>query len=535
MVVGTASKNTKRKPGLKKELSLFQIFIIGVVGAVGTAALFSPAGMTAIAGPGSILAWIIGALFYATIGLTYVELSAVHPEAGGPSRYSLYTHGRFTNLINAFADLIWYLFIPPVEALAVVEGLDYFFPTLLTSSGAPTFAGAAIGVVLLLLFVPFNYFGVRKFGKSTAAFGVIKIIAYVIVALGLAFVFFNAKNFTGYSGGFAPFGFAGIFSAIPLAMFAFGGIRVIPDYAEELKSKSFLWKAIILTIIGQSLIYLLFDAVFVGGINWASTAITSLGATAAGQWSSLSNLVGNPFVYLAGNYNALWLLVIAAFVGIIGPFVTGYIYLGGGSRLLFAMGRSGIVNKSMKKLNETYAIPYISLVIFAIVGSVVAFIAAPLPSIYGLLTDAVVAGYIGFSTNPVAMIISRRQGTTRKPLLGRAGPVIAPMAFAAASLIVFWSGWPSVPYAILILAVAVAVFAYWFKVREHFNNSIWYIVYIAFLLFMTAIGSTGLYNTVPFIEASAIVVVVSVLLFYPWGIASGLKVAYEKKGITTLD
>ncbi|MEM3323822.1 MAG: APC family permease, partial [Metallosphaera sp.] len=215
---------------LKKELSYLDLLVLGISGAVGTGALFSTAGMAAEAGPATVIAWILGGIFYLFVGLTYSEISMNIPEAGGPSRYSLYSHGRLTNLINAMSDLVWYLFIPPIEALAVVEGLTFFFPNLLTSSGTPTVLGGIVGVVLLLLFIPFNYFGVRAFGRSTTTFGSIKLVLYVALALGVMGVFFSARNFVSY-GGVAPFGLAGMFSAIPLAMFAFGGIRVIPDYA----------------------------------------------------------------------------------------------------------------------------------------------------------------------------------------------------------------------------------------------------------------------------------------------------------------
>jgi amino acid transporter len=92
---------------LHKNLTLFDLIIIGIAGAVGTGVLFSTAGMAAVADPGVVLAWIIGAIMYLFVGLTYVDLSHVYPEAGGPSRYSLYSYGKTTNMINAFADLIW--------------------------------------------------------------------------------------------------------------------------------------------------------------------------------------------------------------------------------------------------------------------------------------------------------------------------------------------------------------------------------------------------------------------------------------------
>ncbi|WP_052883070.1 APC family permease [Thermoproteus tenax] len=203
-------------------------------------------------------------------------------------------------------------------------------------------------------------------------------------------------------------------------------------------------------------------------------------------------------------------------MGVIGPFVTGYIYLGAGTRVLFAMGRSGYVPSSMKALHEKYSIPYWSLVVFAIMGSIVTYISSPLPTIYGLITDSVVAGYIAFSVNPVVMGVLWRGGTIKN----RWTPVIAPLAFIASSLIVFWSGWPLVPYAVLLLAAGSIIFGVIYKVKEDFVKSLWYIGYIAFLTLMTYIGSVGALNLINFYAASAIVAAAS-LVFYFLGVRSG--------------
>lgn len=361
---------------LRKELSFTELVIIGIAGAVGTGILFSTAAMTGSAGPGSVLAWLLGGIFYFFIGLTYAELVTTYPEAGGPSRYALYTHGWFTNMINSLADLIWYIFIPPIEAFAVVDGLSVFYPNLVTSSGAPTLIGAVVAVLLMILMIPFNYYGVKAFGRSTASFGAIKLAFYIALAIGLAAAYFDARNLFAYNG-FLPFGFPGVFLAIPFAMFAFGGIRVLPDYAEESRNYRKLPLAIVLVVIGQLLIYLLLDFVFVTGINWSKLGMS------AGDWASVANIPGNPFITIAHDYNAQLLFILTVIVGIIGPFVVGYIYLGGGTRVLFAQGRTQIMPNIVKYIHERYSIPYWALLITALVGAVLAFIAAPVPSIYG--------------------------------------------------------------------------------------------------------------------------------------------------------
>ncbi|QKR00654.1 APC family permease [Metallosphaera tengchongensis] len=498
---------------LKKELTLFQLVVIGVVGAVGTGVLFSSAGMASVAGPALVLSWVVGAIFYTFVGLTYSELSVNYPEAGGPARYSLYSHGKLTNAIGAFANLLWYLFIPPIEALAVVEGLSFFFPQLLTSTGAPSLLGSAVGVLLILLFIPFNYFGVKFFGKTTSGLGLVKLAIYLALAFGTLAVVFRPQNFTAY-GGFAPYGLAGMFSAIPIAMFAFGGIRVIPDYAEESKKSSMLGKAIMFTILGQSLIYVLFALVFVGGLDWKGLGINP------GNWTAISTLPGNPFVDIASAEKASTLIPLALLVAILGPFVVGYIYLGGGTRVLLAMGRSDIVSDKMKQLHQTYSVPYWALIVFGIVGAIVTFLAAPVPTIYGDITDSVVAGYIAFALNPVSMQVLRNRGKIGYKLPG--GALTAPLAFISSSLIAFWSGWPSVPYAILLIFIAVLIFSLKYKIIGNVRNSVWYIAYIAFITLITYIGSDGALSIIPFLTASLITAVASLGFFF-WGVRSGLK------------
>jgi amino acid transporter len=499
---------------LRKRLSTFDLVILGIFGAAGTGLMFSQEGMAAAAGPGLIISWIIGGIIFLALGLTFAELSIAHPEAGAPSRFSLYTHGRFTNIINAFADLLWYLFIPPIEALAVVEGLSFFYPGFISATGTPTLSGAGLGVVLLLLFIPFNYFGLSVFRGSNFVVGAIKGVLFFAVAIGLMALYFNRSNFSSY-GGFAPLGFAGIFTAIPLAMFAYGGIRAVPDYAEESSRPGKMTRAIVITVLGQVFFYLLFAVAFVAGINWTSLNIS------VGSWASVGNITGNPFVALVNSTGGGILLSLVIALAVVSPFMTGWVYMGAGSRVLFAMGRSRVVSPAMKEIHRVYAIPYLSLIAFGIVGAIVAFLAAPVPTIYGIITDAVVAGYLGFLVQPVAAVVARRQGVIKNRVPGI--NIAAPVGFAGASLIVYWSGWPSVPYSVAIVAIAVALFSIVFRVGSHFRRSAWYLANIAWLTIMSYIGSVGALDTMSFEVSSALVVIVSLAVFFPWGIYSGLR------------
>ena len=503
---------------LRRGISKTGMMILGTGGVIGTGALFGSTGMAADAGPALVVSWLVAGFIYACIGVNYIDLGIRYPEAGGPARYSLYTHGRLTNLITSVASLVWYVFIPPIEAVAVVEGLSHFDPGLLHSDGTPSTAGALVAFGLILLFVPLNYFGIQAFHHLTNLIGGLKIVIYLALAIGVAVTLGHAANFTAYHG-FMPLGAAGILAAVPIAMFAFGGIRVIPDFAEEANNPRDLRISIIISLIGQTLIYTLFGVAFVLGLDWSRLGVGT------GAWGSLGSVAGNPFVLISTSRGVEILLILAIVVAIIGPFGDGYVYQGAGARVLMATGRSGFGPARLKEVSERHGIPLWSLLALSALGAVITLLTAPVPTIYTLINDAVVAGYLGFASVPVSMLVAK--GRDRSV----AATVIGALGFAGASLIVYWSGWPSVPYGLLVVAVVAVVIAVFSKVTDA-SRALWYIVYAAFLALMAYIGSVGARDVVSFGIGTAIVIVVSVGVFLPWAFRSRLATPVAEAQVT---
>ena len=487
--------------------------LLGLNGALGSAILFDVAGITASAGPAGLISFLIGALMFSALALSQLELSRTFPEAGAPSRYTLYTHGPFANLINTFSNVVWYIFIAPFEAFAIIEGLNLYFPYFISAAGYPTYPGGFLGIVITLLFIPLNYFGSRVMGRSNFLAGLLKVILYAILGIGLLVAVRDPSNFTQF-GGFFPNGAAGVLSALPLVMFTYASARIVADYAEEATSPGVLRNAFVWLVFGQLIFYVLFEYVFIAGINWVKLGISP------GDWGSLGTISSNPFILIATNSNLPFLIGIGIFIGIVMPFLTGFVYLGGGSRVLLAASRSGYVSKVLSTIDSKYKTPNYAVLVFAIVGAILAFVSAPVHSIFSIIDYALVGGYIAYSFSAVSMFAARRQGLTKQkvPL----GNVTAVAAFATGGLIVFWSGWPSVPYSVGIIAIAVAVFAVIFKVRGHVKNSLWAILYIAFLLAMTYIGDVGALSIIPFYYSSLTVLIVSVAVFFPLGVLSAL-------------
>src|SRR5207302_8731533 len=79
---------------------------------------------------------------------------------------------------------------------------------------------------------------------------------------------FHAGNFTA-GGGFAPYGFHGVFAALPLGViFAEAGFEMCIQVGGEAKNpQKNIPRAIILGLIICTLIYLLLEVTFVGALN----------------------------------------------------------------------------------------------------------------------------------------------------------------------------------------------------------------------------------------------------------------------------
>lgn len=512
--------------GFKKELRFSQLVILGAGTGLGTGLLFSVFGMVTIGGGAAIIGALIGSLIFIGVAVVVAEMGPVYLEAGAPARWSLYSHGRLANLIIALSNYVAYLFIIPTEALAVVEGLDFFAPSVLTPSGTPTILGAAIAVAIMLVLTPINYYGVRIFGKVTQWAGGIKLLIYFLLPVVLIIVYFSPKNFT--LGGFAPYGYVPVFAGIPLALFVFGGARIIADYSAEIKDTKRITLAIITAALIEVAALILVYFAFTGGINWSKLSV------AEGNFAGLSSVVsGNPFNFIAFKYGVLGFIVIAVIAAILGPLVDAWTVSGQGSRVLYSVAKSKAMPSRLLVLHERHAVPEWALLVTVAIGAVIAFISAPLPTIYGLITDAIVVFYLGFGINGISMIVSRRQGITKRRL--PFGYVFAGIAFIGSSLGIFWSGWPSVPYGFLILLILAVFLGIIYKVKGEVKNSLWIIGYLAFLTIMAYIGSDGGLELLGYLWSSFIVLVVSAIVFLPLGVYSGISAEYLKSKILGVD
>lgn len=137
-----------------------------------------------------------------------------------------------------------------------------------------TAAGYGVAVVLMLIAVIINYFGVRKMANTNTGIGFWKLAIPILTFIVLVAVAFHPGNLTAF-GGFVPYGLKGILSAVSTAgvIFSFLGFRQAIELAGESQNpKRNIPIATIGSVIIGVILYLLLQLALLGAVSPSALA-----------------------------------------------------------------------------------------------------------------------------------------------------------------------------------------------------------------------------------------------------------------------
>jgi len=455
---------------LRRALSFQDLFMISFGGVVGSGWLFAVSVAAQLAGPASIVAWIICGIFMMAIGLCFAEIASSLHKTGQLVRGPLYSHGGFTGFIIAAAYILGSITVPAIEAEAVITYLasnpPNIIPNAVGSNGLLTGQGVEIAVLLLAGFFFLNYFGVRFLGAFNT---VVTWWKFIIPSLTIIFLFtvYHASNF-GSAGntGFAPFGWPGIFSSIPVAGigFAYLGFRGAAQFSGEAKNpQRDAPRAIVLSITAAVILYVLLQVVFIGAINWSADGI------AAGCWSCLSSgpLHTAPFYNVMKQAGPALLGGFAAFLladAAISPAGTGWVFLGEATRAVYGVGADGFFPKPLLRIQHRTRIPWVALAVTTVVGGI--FI-APFPAWFlfaEFVTDAFAVSLI---MGPLTLLALRKHAPNlRRPLTLPLPFWIGAVAFIGGAFVIYWTPFGGLFYVMTVIFLVVPVFYFFYAWRN---------------------------------------------------------------------
>ena len=225
---------------LKKTLGPVQFFSIGFGGIVGVGWIVYMGLWFSQAGPiGTMIAFLVGGLLMALIGLCYAELGAMYPVAGAEAVYGYRAFGQFGSFAVGWAMVLMMTAVVPYVSIGLAWLLDALIPgiagpELYTWRGQPIRAlGLAISVGWTLWLGVLNYRGIQGAARFQDW------LTYGKVAISLLFV--GAAILLGSTANLRPmFQHAangsvagGLMAVLATTPWFFGGFNMIPQVFEE--------------------------------------------------------------------------------------------------------------------------------------------------------------------------------------------------------------------------------------------------------------------------------------------------------------
>lgn len=458
---------------LRRDAQIIGLLFASTTSMIGSGWLFGAYHASKIAGPLSIWSWVAGASITMLIALCFAELGVLFPRSGALVHMSHASHGDGLGRIWAWLLFLAYVPIPPVEAEAIVTYANNYLPYFLqkNGSGLLNVTGFVVCALLLGLFAAMNLLAVRSLLRFNATVTWWKLAVPILAAVVLitAGTHWNvwAADPKGYQ-------FDNIFTALPAAgiVFSFLGFRAAIDLGGESSNpRRDIPMAVIGSVLISTTIYICLQIGFLVALRpedlvkgWAHLSFTG---------------EAGPFAGLATALGLGWLAALLYIDAYISPGGTGLIYITAGARILYAVGEMNAGPRALTLLNDSKA-PWFAVLVMWLVG--ILFL-APFPAWQLMVNYATSITVLTYGLGPIVLMVLRRNqpNAPRSFRLWRAN-ILAPLAFISSNWIIYWTGFRTVSFMFIIVALSFGAYAlhYHFIARKPRDEFGWR--YIAWLL-----------------------------------------------------
>jgi basic amino acid/polyamine antiporter, APA family len=417
---------------LKRSIGTFQLTMFGVGSTVGTGIFFVMSEAVPEAGPGVLVSFVIAGIAAGLAAICYAELASAVPVSGSSYSYAYTTLGEVVAMGVAACLLLEY----GVSTAAVAVTWSGYLNKLLSNlfgfqlphalSAAPWDSPSGCvnvpAIVLIVMCALLLIRGASESATVNATMVMIKLGVLVMFVI-IAVTAFDANQLKD----FAPFGIAGIGSAAGTIFFSYIGLDAVSTAGDEVKNpQKTMPRAIIAALVIVTTVYLLVAVAALGTQPWRDFA----GQQEAGLATILDNVT-----------HGSWAGTILSAGAVISIFTVTLVTMYGQTRILFAMGRDGLLPSRFATVNTRTMTPVSNTVIVAIA---VAMLAAFIP--LDKLTDMVSIGTLtAFIVVSVGVIVLR----VRQPDLPRAfkvpgypvTPVLSVLACGSILISLHWYTW----------------------------------------------------------------------------------------------
>jgi len=380
---------------------------------------------------GFLIATLVVTLMYITFIFSYTELTTSIPHAGVAFAYAYRAMGPIGGLVAGYATLIDFLLASPAIAISLGSYLHFLYPTIPIMQSAMIFNVA---------FIVLNISGVKESARFSV-FITILAVAELLLYMGIVSPHFKMDN---YLSNPMPFGWAGVFAALPFAVWFYLAIEGVAMVAEEVKEPKKNIPRGYISALATLVALALGVMILTGGIT---------------DWRKLSNL-DYPLPEAIGIVlgKASGLTKIFASIGLFGLIASLHGTILASSRQVFAMARSGYLPRGLAGINHRFKTPHWAL----IAGGVVSFIAIYSGTTAQIIVLSVLGAIVMYLMSMLSLFILRKkEPRLERPFASPFYPVFPATALIISTVCLFAIIWFNLEVSGIFfagLAVVVAIF-----------------------------------------------------------------------------
>jgi amino acid transporter len=337
---------------LAKKLRVTDYFSLGWGTMVGVGWLVVMDDWLLRGGPlGGVLGFAIGGVLLLPIGYVYGKLVTVMPDASGEVAYTAKVFPQAVSYATGWMMLLAYFIVCPWEAVAIGRIAGYIFPALNSMelyqiAGKPIYLPhLVIGLTLTVLLTVLNYRGIRLSAtfQNWTTFGTLALFV-VFVVCGVA-----KGSTTNFPPLFTHTPFISILLVLQIVPYFMTGYESVTKAAEEanpeFRSRGYfraIWAAIIV------------------GFVFYIVVIAAVGYVA--PWHRLTSqpfMTAVAFEQAIGSRWIVSIILASALLSLFKVFNGNFI---AASRLLFAMGRRGLVDSRLSEVHPVNQTPALAVI-----------------------------------------------------------------------------------------------------------------------------------------------------------------------------
>lgn len=442
---------SQESTGLVKGLGVFSATSVVAGTMIGTGIFIVPAAILAAVGTPSmvLLVWLAAGILSLFGALSYAELGAALPEAGGEFVYMHRAYGPMFGFLYGWTQFM----IAKTASIATIATgfviyLAYFFPQLLRALWQSSLnfggheltlhlTGVQLGSTLLLVMLSgLNILGVRRSGAVQTLFTASKLLVLaVLIVLGLTYGHGSWQGFhpfiaTVHGGWLAAFGVAMV-----SALWGYDGWNNLSMVAGEVKHPQ--RNMPIALIAGTLLVLIVYILVNLAYFHVLPTS-QIMGA------STVASDAARRFLGSAGGAFIAVGVMISSFASLNGSILSG-------SRIPYATAREGLFPEALGSVHPRFHTPAVSLMAQAVIAALFALTGEYL----SLATKVIFSEFLFYALCTAGVFILRR----REPDLPRPYRT--------------W-GYPVVPAVFVVLSVGLLANTFW----QQRADSMWGVILV---------------------------------------------------------